>query len=98
MSINKANLIAKKMVKNGELSGVSKVKIVAGEKKKYLAIWEDKEGKQHKTGFGDKNYEDFLSHKDNLRRDNFKKRFFKVYNDHKDNPKKPIFWSYQITW
>ena len=48
--------------------------------------------------YGNINYQDYLIHQDDKRRDNFKKRFYKQYIKIKDNIESPLFWSYNILW
>lgn len=48
--------------------------------------------------YGNINYQDYLIHQDDKRRDNFKKRFYKQYMKIKDNIESPLYWSYNILW
>ena len=48
--------------------------------------------------YGNINYQDYLIHQDDKRRDNFKKRFYKQYIKIKDNIESPLYWSYNILW
>ena len=47
--------------------------------------------------FGDTRYEDYLIHNDNIRREQFRTRFNKLYQKNKNNYNAPIFWAY-ILW
>ena len=51
-----------------------------------------------KIKFGSINYQDYLTHLDNIRRDNFRKRFFKLYQKNKNNIDSAIFWSWNLLW
>ena len=62
--------------------------------KKYYVIL--KNGKI--IDYGNINYQDYIIHQDDKRRDNFKKRFHKLYMKNKDNIESPLFWSYNILW
>lgn len=63
--------------------------------KKYHVILRDTLKPVH---FGALDYEDYLIHKDPIRRENFRKRFKALYEKNKNNPSSPIFWSYLILW
>ena len=58
--------------------------------KKYYVIYDD-----HKINYGDKRYEDYLIHKDNIRRLKYKNRH---KNDPYNDPSKPAYWSWYILW
>lgn len=98
MSVEEANRIAKRFVRQGVLPNVKDVTIVEGGKKKYKALWTDKNGKQRKTSFGDRDYDDYLTHKDPVRRKNFKNRFRSLFQEHFSDPSKAIYWVYRVTW
>jgi hypothetical protein len=98
MSVNEANKIAQRLQKQGAFPNVKSVKIVEGDKKKYKAIWTDKQDIEHKTQFGHRDYDDYLTHGDPVRRKNFKARFQKLFQKHFSDPSKAIYWVYRVTW
>ena len=61
-------------------------------KHKYFVILK---GTNRKIKFGDKNYEDFLIHKNPIRRQRYRTRH---KNDHIDDPTKPGYWSFHLLW
>ena len=62
--------------------------------KKYYVITIDNK----RVNWGDINMEDYLIHHDKDRRDKFRARFKKLFDNHKTDYNKPIFWSYNLTW
>lgn len=48
--------------------------------------------------FGNINYEDYLIHNDNKRRQLFRKRFKLLYEKNKDNVNSSLFWSWNLLW
>ena len=62
--------------------------------KKYYVITID--GK--KVNFGSNKYQDFLTHHDKERRDNFRSRFNKMFEKYKNNYNSAMFWSYLLLW
>lgn len=68
------------------------------ENKKYRYIKEDGES----VHFGDSRYQDFLDHKDPIRRNKFKQRFERMKNNNKkrsiDIFESPAYLSYNILW
>ena len=97
---NKSSLVSlqqlNQIIKNKKLDtqiidvGYSKRK-----NKKYFVILKENNNQIH---FGDSRYDDYLIHKDEKRRDNFKKRFKKIYIKKKNDLNSPLFWSYNILW
>lgn len=51
-----------------------------------------------KIKFGSIDNQDYLIHLDKERRNNFRKRFYKLYQKNKDNINSAIFWSWNILW
>ena len=51
-----------------------------------------------KIKIGNINYEDFLIHNDPIRRDNYKKRFYKMYQRFKDDINSKMYWNWNILW
>lgn len=43
-------------------------------------------------------YEDYLIHNNPVRRENFRKRFYKIYQKFKDDINSKIFWSWNLLW
>lgn len=52
---------------------------------------------QYKDSTPLKLYSD-LDHNDERRRDNFRKRFYKLYEKNKLNVESPIFWAWNYLW
>ena len=56
----------------------------------------------NKVHFGDSRYEDFLTHKDDERRMNYRKRASRIKDKYGRltylNPRSPNFWSYNLLW
>ena len=48
--------------------------------------------------WGDIRYQDKLIHEDPKRVENFKKRFYNLYQKNKNNPNSAIYWTYQVNW
>lgn len=48
--------------------------------------------------YGNINYEDYLIHGDEERRNRFRSRFRSLYNKNKNNIYSPIFWTWNILW
>lgn len=63
--------------------------------KKYFVILKENNNQIH---FGDSRYDDYLIHNDDKRRDNFIKRFKKMYIKNSKDLNSPLFWSYNILW
>lgn len=61
--------------------------------KKYYVILRDGLKPIH---FGAIEYQDYLIHKDPIRRANFRKRFKALYEKNKNNLQSPIFWSWLL--
>ena len=65
--------------------------------KKYMVLY-----KKKWIHFGDSRYEDFLQHKDEDRRKNFKIRMSKIMLKNGipaiNVKSQPAFWSYNVTW
>jgi len=61
--------------------------------KKYYVILRENLKPVH---FGAIDYEDFLIHKDPIRREKFRKRFRTLYEKNKYNPRSSIFWSWLL--
>ena len=59
--------------------------------KKYRAVWSD----DTHTDFGASGYEDYTTHKDKSRRENYRSRH---RNDNLNNPKSPGALSWYILW
>lgn len=69
--------------------------------KKYQVVFEYK-NKIHNIHFGDNRYEDYTTHKDKNRRDNYQKRASGIRNKSGKltylDPRYANFWSYHILW
>ena len=91
ISIEKLKQVAKK---KGLKKYIKEINYSKVKNKKYYVITIDNK----KVNFGSLDYEDYLIHKDKVRRDNFLKRFEKLYNKNKDNYNSAIFWSWNILW
>ena len=91
VSINKLKNIIKEKGLNKYIKeiGYSKVK-----DKKYYVITIDNK----RVNFGSLNYQDFLIHKDNFRRQRFRQRFNKLYEKFKTDHNKAIYWAWNILW
>ena len=93
---NLVNLnIIKNIIKNKGLDEyVKQVGYSQNKDKKYYVILKNNKI----VHFGNDKYQDFLIHQDVKRQDNFKKRFYKLFNKNKNNPESSLFWSYQVLW
>lgn len=87
--------IIKNIIYNKNLDQyIKQVGYSSNKNKKYYVIL-----KNNKIiSFGSKIYQDFLTHQDPIRQQNFKKRFFKLFNKNKNNIESPLYWSYNILW
>lgn len=76
------------------------IKLSDKKSKKYTAIFTYNNKKYH-IDFGQNGMEDYLMHRDDKRRESFRKRF---ENEKKDGrlarkyPLSPLFWSYNLLW
>lgn len=89
LNIIKNIIINKGLDKHIKQIGYSNIK----DKKYYVILKNEKI-----IHYGNINYQDYLIHQDDKRRDNFKKRFYKQYIKIKDNIESPLYWSYNILW
>lgn len=90
----KLNIIKNIIINKGLDKYIKQVGYSNNKDKKYYVIL--KNGKI--IHYGNINYQDYLIHQDDKRRDNFKKRFYKQYIKIKDNIESPLYWSYNILW
>lgn len=94
MSVEEANRRAQSLLRSGRLPGVTKVQIVQGTgQHKYKAIYNDNRTIQ----WGHKDYDDFLVHKNEKRRQNFNSRFHKLIVASHGDPSKKAFW-FVVNW
>ena len=86
--------VVKKLAKK---HGSDNVRISKKKNKKYDVLYDGKW-----ISFGDDRYQDFLEHKDSLRRYNYRRRASKITNKEGEytykNKKSPNYWSYHILW
>jgi hypothetical protein len=98
------------MDKNKNLVSLNKIWDVAKSKNidKYIKKldYSDKPDKKYyiintnnkKIYFGSADHQDYLIHNSNIRRDNFRSRFNKLFEKNKNNIDSGIFWSYLLLW
>jgi hypothetical protein len=95
---------------NNNLVSIEKLKSVAKQKniykyikeigyskaknKKYYIITIDNK----RVNFGYSKMEDYLIHRDKIRRERFLKRFEKLFNKFKNDYNRPIFWTVYLLW
>ena len=86
-----------KVKKLSKKYGATDIKISKKKNKKYDVLYNNKW-----ISFGDNRYEDFLDHKNKLRRTNYRRRASKIKNKKGEytylNPNSANFWSYNTLW
>ena len=97
-------------MENKNLVSLNKLKRIAKEKglDKYIKEYDYANDGKHKyqiininnkkIKFGNINYQDYLTHHDNERRNNFRSRFKKLYDKFKNNINSKILYSYDLLW
>lgn len=85
---------ARRLVKN--LGKSDKVQIYVSDKpeKKFFALLNNVK----RVYFGANGYEDYTTHKDDVRRERFRTRFRSLYDKNKTNLESPLFWSWNLLW
>ena len=92
------NLVSLSVIKNKIKSlnldnKIEKIDYAKDGKHKYYVVLKNKP--KRKIKFGDINYQDYLIHKNNERRINYRSRH---RNDNINDINKPGFWSYSVLW
>ena len=91
VSLEKLKRVAKD---KGLLKYIKEIGYSKATGKKYYVITIDNK----KVNFGALNYQDFLTHKDDDRRQRFRTRFKKLFDKFKNDYNKSIFYAWNLLW